>query len=165
MLQYRHRQYLFILSPEMVRLVFRKWTSVMWTKMETGNRHVFWKCLSVHLDEWSLIFGFICCWSALKCSLHGDPLIGRWMDINSPLEMTSCNQHNCCHGICCLEKPEKYSVNMHLCVSGYFIYDFFDMVINQKISHSWELLFHHVVVSRHKTRYKEIMYFWRKPIT
>jgi len=45
---------------------------------------------------------------------------------------------------------EKYSVNMHLCVSGYFIYDFFDMVINQKISHSWELLFHHVVVSRHK---------------
>lgn len=30
--------------------------------------------------------------------------------------------------------------------AGYFIYDFFDMVLNQKLSQSWELLFHHVVV-------------------
>lgn len=30
--------------------------------------------------------------------------------------------------------------------TGYFIYDFFDMVLNQKLSQSWELLFHHVVV-------------------
>ncbi|KAK1785770.1 hypothetical protein P4O66_003150 [Electrophorus voltai] len=29
---------------------------------------------------------------------------------------------------------------------GYFIYDFFDMIFNQKINQSWELLFHHVVV-------------------
>ncbi|XP_046891451.1 TLC domain-containing protein 2 [Hypomesus transpacificus] len=29
---------------------------------------------------------------------------------------------------------------------GYFIYDFLDMVLNQKIGQSWELLFHHVVV-------------------
>ncbi|XP_035241231.1 TLC domain-containing protein 2-like [Anguilla anguilla] len=34
-----------------------------------------------------------------------------------------------------------------VCVSiGYFIYDFLDMVQNQKLSQSWELLFHHVVV-------------------
>lgn len=31
--------------------------------------------------------------------------------------------------------------------AGYFIYDFFDMLLNQKLSQSWELLFHHVVVS------------------
>ncbi|TWW77297.1 TLC domain-containing protein 2 [Takifugu flavidus] len=30
---------------------------------------------------------------------------------------------------------------------GYFIYDFFDMLLNQKVSQSWELLFHHVVTS------------------
>ncbi|RXN13255.1 TLC domain-containing 2 [Labeo rohita] len=44
---------------------------------------------------------------------------------------------------------ETYSVFSHALVSvsiGYFIYDFFDMVMNQKITHSWELLFHHVVV-------------------
>ncbi|KAJ8257160.1 hypothetical protein COCON_G00193120 [Conger conger] len=34
-----------------------------------------------------------------------------------------------------------------VCVSiGYFIYDFLDMVHNQTLSQSWELLFHHVVV-------------------
>lgn len=32
--------------------------------------------------------------------------------------------------------------------AGYFIYDFFDMLLNQKLSQSWELLFHHVVVSQ-----------------
>lgn len=32
-------------------------------------------------------------------------------------------------------------------LTGYFIYDFFDMVLNQKLSQSWELLFHHIVVS------------------
>lgn len=30
--------------------------------------------------------------------------------------------------------------------TGYFMYDFFDMLFNQKLSHSWELLFHHLVV-------------------
>lgn len=30
--------------------------------------------------------------------------------------------------------------------TGYFIYDFFDMVTNQTLSQSWELLFHHLVV-------------------
>lgn len=30
--------------------------------------------------------------------------------------------------------------------TGYFIYDFFDMVMNQKLAQSWELLFHHIVV-------------------
>ncbi|KAI1894018.1 hypothetical protein AGOR_G00129670 [Albula goreensis] len=42
-----------------------------------------------------------------------------------------------------------HSVFSHALVSvsiGYFIYDFFDMVHNQKLSQSWELLFHHVVV-------------------
>ncbi|KAJ8367899.1 hypothetical protein SKAU_G00079270 [Synaphobranchus kaupii] len=42
-----------------------------------------------------------------------------------------------------------HSVFSHalVCVSiGYFIYDFLDMVHNQKLSQSWELLFHHVVV-------------------
>ncbi|MBN3322572.1 TLCD2 protein, partial [Atractosteus spatula] len=29
---------------------------------------------------------------------------------------------------------------------GYFIYDFFDMVLYQKLHQSWELLFHHIVV-------------------
>lgn len=29
--------------------------------------------------------------------------------------------------------------------TGYFMYDFFDMVVNQ-LSQSWELLFHHLVV-------------------
>ncbi|XP_073779186.1 TLC domain-containing protein 2 isoform X1 [Danio rerio] len=43
-------------------------------------------------------------------------------------------------------REQKYSANMLLYVLGYFIYDFLDMVINQKIIHSWELLFHHVVV-------------------
>lgn len=43
----------------------------------------------------------------------------------------------------------KNDINLGLMVSvstGYFIYDFFDMVMNQKLSQSWELLFHHVVV-------------------
>lgn len=42
-----------------------------------------------------------------------------------------------------------HSVFSHALVSvsiGYFIYDFLDMVVNQKMSQSWELLFHHVVV-------------------
>lgn len=44
---------------------------------------------------------------------------------------------------------ETFSVFSHALVSfsiGYFIYDFFDMLFNQKLSHSWELLFHHLVV-------------------
>ncbi|XP_073718902.1 TLC domain-containing protein 2 [Misgurnus anguillicaudatus] len=44
---------------------------------------------------------------------------------------------------------ETHSVLSHALVAvsiGYFIYDFFDMVLNQKIGQSWELLFHHVVV-------------------
>ncbi|XP_012732815.2 TLC domain-containing protein 2 [Fundulus heteroclitus] len=44
---------------------------------------------------------------------------------------------------------ETHSVFSHALVSfsiGYFIYDFLDMVCNQKLSQSWELLFHHVVV-------------------
>ncbi|KAG9265197.1 TLC domain-containing protein 2 [Astyanax mexicanus] len=44
---------------------------------------------------------------------------------------------------------ETHSVFSHALVSvsiGYFIYDFLDMVLNQKIYQSWELLFHHVVV-------------------
>ncbi|KAL0973148.1 hypothetical protein UPYG_G00199600 [Umbra pygmaea] len=42
-----------------------------------------------------------------------------------------------------------HSVFSHALVSlsiGYFIYDFLDMVLNQKINQSWELLFHHIVV-------------------
>ncbi|XP_032401881.1 TLC domain-containing protein 2 [Xiphophorus hellerii] len=44
---------------------------------------------------------------------------------------------------------ETYSVFSHALVSlsiGYFIYDFLDMVCNQKLIQSWELLFHHIVV-------------------
>lgn len=44
---------------------------------------------------------------------------------------------------------ETHSVFSHALVSfsiGYFIYDFFDMVSSQKLSQSWELLFHHIVV-------------------
>ncbi|XP_068440491.1 TLC domain-containing protein 2 [Clinocottus analis] len=44
---------------------------------------------------------------------------------------------------------ETHSVFSHALVSlsiGYFIYDFLDMLVNQKLSQSWELLFHHVVV-------------------
>ncbi|KAK7882099.1 hypothetical protein WMY93_028273 [Mugilogobius chulae] len=44
---------------------------------------------------------------------------------------------------------ETFSVFSHALVSfsiGYFIYDFFDMVLNQKLTASWELLFHHTVV-------------------
>lgn len=44
---------------------------------------------------------------------------------------------------------KTHSVFSHALVSfsiGYFIYDFFDMVRNQKLSQSWELLFHHIVV-------------------
>lgn len=38
-------------------------------------------------------------------------------------------------------------INEMLCVpTGYFIYDFFDMLRSQKLSQSWELLFHHIVV-------------------
>ncbi|ROK28223.1 TLC domain-containing protein 2 [Anabarilius grahami] len=54
----------------------------------------------------------------------------------------------CMHPQMAEDLIETYSVFSHALVSlsiGYFIYDFFDMVINQKISHSWELLFHHVV--------------------
>ncbi|KAF7668864.1 hypothetical protein LDENG_00282840 [Lucifuga dentata] len=46
---------------------------------------------------------------------------------------------------------ETHSVFSHslVCVSiGYFIHDFFDMVLNQKLSQSWELLFHHMVEER-----------------
>ncbi|KAL7400414.1 hypothetical protein ABVT39_011996 [Epinephelus coioides] len=44
---------------------------------------------------------------------------------------------------------ETHSVFSHSLVSfsiGYFIYDFFDMITNQKLSQAWELLFHHIVV-------------------
>ncbi|KAM3616297.1 uncharacterized protein V6R79_015674 [Siganus canaliculatus] len=44
---------------------------------------------------------------------------------------------------------ETHSVFSHALVSfsiGYFIYDFFDMLLNQKLTQSWELLFHHLVV-------------------
>ncbi|KAM9853434.1 TLC domain-containing protein 2 [Aulostomus maculatus] len=44
---------------------------------------------------------------------------------------------------------ETHSAFSHALVSfsiGYFIYDFFDMVLNQRLSQSWELLFHHLVV-------------------
>ncbi|KAM3874788.1 TLC domain-containing protein 2 [Diretmus argenteus] len=44
---------------------------------------------------------------------------------------------------------ETHSVFSHALVSvsiGYFIYDFFDMVLNQKLSQSLELLVHHTVV-------------------
>ncbi|XP_008307922.1 TLC domain-containing protein 2 [Cynoglossus semilaevis] len=44
---------------------------------------------------------------------------------------------------------ETHSVFSHALVSfsiGYFIHDFFDMILYQKLSQSWELLFHHVVV-------------------
>ncbi|XP_047247499.1 TLC domain-containing protein 2 [Girardinichthys multiradiatus] len=44
---------------------------------------------------------------------------------------------------------ETHSVFSHALVSfsiGYFIYDFLDMVCNQKLIQSWELLFHHIVV-------------------
>ncbi|KAI1902863.1 hypothetical protein AGOR_G00020660 [Albula goreensis] len=42
-----------------------------------------------------------------------------------------------------------HSMFSHALVSvsiGYFIYDFSDMVLNQKIGQAWELLFHHAVV-------------------
>ncbi|XP_051891838.1 TLC domain-containing protein 2 [Pristis pectinata] len=42
-----------------------------------------------------------------------------------------------------------YSQSSHSLVSvsiGYFIHDFTDMLWNQKLQHSWELLFHHAVV-------------------
>ncbi|KAJ8275503.1 hypothetical protein COCON_G00072550 [Conger conger] len=42
-----------------------------------------------------------------------------------------------------------HSVFSHALVSvsiGYFIHDFFDLLLNQKFSSSWELLFHHSVV-------------------
>lgn len=44
---------------------------------------------------------------------------------------------------------ETHSMFSHALVSfsiGYFIYDFFDMVLSQRLSQSWELLFHHIVV-------------------
>ncbi|KAG7478770.1 TLC domain-containing protein 2 [Solea senegalensis] len=44
---------------------------------------------------------------------------------------------------------ETHSVFSHALVSfsiGYFIYDFLDMVLYQKLTQSWELLFHHIVV-------------------
>ncbi|CAL8335207.1 unnamed protein product [Boreogadus saida] len=49
---------------------------------------------------------------------------------------------------------ETHSVFSHALVSvsiGYFIYDFFDMVVHQKLSQSWELLFHHVVVKENRS--------------
>lgn len=55
-----------------------------------------------------------------------------------------------------LDEPEADVIRGIWCVweinevlsvpTGYFIYDFFDMVLNQKLSQSWELLFHHIVV-------------------
>ncbi len=43
--------------------------------------------------------------------------------------------------------------------TGYFIYDFFDMVVNQKLSQSWELLFHHLVVGLSSTVKVELRCF------
>lgn len=42
-------------------------------------------------------------------------------------------------------------INVAFSSTGYFIYDFFDMLFNQKLSQSWELLFHHVVVGLART--------------
>ncbi|XP_062872975.1 TLC domain-containing protein 2 [Trichomycterus rosablanca] len=55
----------------------------------------------------------------------------------------------CVHPQMAKDLIETHSVFSHslVCVSiGYFMYDFFDMVFNQKINQSWELLFHHTVV-------------------
>lgn len=55
----------------------------------------------------------------------------------------------CIHPKMAEDLIETHSVFSHALVSvsiGYFIYDFFDMVLNQKMGQSWELLFHHVVV-------------------
>uniref|UniRef100_A0A3Q3IKG7 TLC domain-containing protein n=1 Tax=Monopterus albus TaxID=43700 RepID=A0A3Q3IKG7_MONAL len=44
---------------------------------------------------------------------------------------------------------ETHSVFSHVLVSfsiGYFIFDLSDMMMNQKLSQSWELLIHHIVV-------------------
>ncbi|XP_056613550.1 TLC domain-containing protein 2 [Triplophysa dalaica] len=55
----------------------------------------------------------------------------------------------CIHPKMAEDLIETHSVFSHALVSvsiGYFIYDFLDMVLNQKMGQSWELLFHHVVV-------------------
>lgn len=46
--------------------------------------------------------------------------------------------------------------------SGYFIYDFFDMVFNQKLSQSWELLFHHTVVGLSGSAHAQKNKLWLK---
>ncbi|MBN3308323.1 TLC domain-containing protein 2 [Amia ocellicauda] len=55
----------------------------------------------------------------------------------------------CLHPQMAEDLIETHSAFSHALVSvsiGYFIYDFFDMVLHQKLHHSWELLFHHAVV-------------------
>ncbi|XP_018586038.1 TLC domain-containing protein 2-like [Scleropages formosus] len=55
----------------------------------------------------------------------------------------------CVHPEMAEDLRSTHTVFSHALVSvsiGYFIYDFFDMFLNQKISQAWELLFHHTVV-------------------
>ncbi|XP_066520227.1 TLC domain-containing protein 2 [Hoplias malabaricus] len=55
----------------------------------------------------------------------------------------------CMHPQMAEDLIETHSVFSHSLVSvsiGYFIHDFLDMVLHQKINQSWELLFHHIVV-------------------
>ncbi|XP_043910292.1 TLC domain-containing protein 2 [Protopterus annectens] len=53
------------------------------------------------------------------------------------------------HPLMASDMISTYSTFSHCLVSfsiGYFVHDFVDMLCNQKLSRSWELLFHHAVV-------------------
>lgn len=64
---------------------------------------------------------------------------------------TGCTQRSHCQRNFLLLLNEGMNLNVNKnplpsLFTGYFMYDFFDMLFNQKLSHSWELLFHHLVV-------------------
>ncbi|KPP63958.1 TLC domain-containing protein 2-like [Scleropages formosus] len=72
-------------------------------------------------------------------------LLSQWQWHNTLLV----SYNFCVHPEMAEDLRSTHTVFSHALVSvsiGYFIYDFFDMFLNQKISQAWELLFHHTVV-------------------
>ncbi|KAL2094590.1 hypothetical protein ACEWY4_009309 [Coilia grayii] len=77
-------------------------------------------------------------WRNISTSLIHSTLTGPWAVLSFYL-----------HPEMAEDLISTHSVLSHSLVSvstGYFIYDFMDMALNQKFSKNWELLFHHSVV-------------------
>lgn len=86
-------------------------------------------------------------WIAPRQDTSWFPWMSWWKQVPlTPLISSSLVKRVCCINELLIVKNDTNFGWMLSVPTGYFIYDFFDMVMNQKLGQSWELLFHHVVV-------------------